>query len=705
MDTIKKHFSIFEITLVTTIISIHLYAAFSDAFNFPNLWFMRDDAYYYFKVAQNISEGLGSTFDGINPTNGYHPLWMLVCIPIFAFARFDLILPLRILLMVIALLNAATAVMIYRLVKSNLSRAVAMAAAAFWAFNYYIHSTVYEPGLETPLAAFAIVLFIYKLSQFETHRRIKTVATRQIIELAICATIAMFSRLDLVFLALIGGLWIIFRDEPIRLLLPLDILIIFASLTSSVAIRTGIALYNTTYAGFTIQMAILVLIFKVTSLYFLGAYQNPRTDSAAKIIRKIFIAITASSIISAALYLFLHQLGWGKDFPRTAFLIDWGYSLVLLSAIRLITRAAGASHHNRESDAQTITPIAQIKSMWKKWLTDGIAYYGILGGALTLYMLYNKISFGTSSPVSGQVKRWWGTLIETVYESPASDWPSFFGLSYRWAYDAWKPASNLFLWIAKIIYPLYPGSNTLDERYFMTIFAFAILAFFILFINIRRTKKNLSNMALIPLATSCGIQILSYTTTAYGGVKEWYWASQIVLITLAGSVLVDALLHPLQHLSWRILKGKIKPINFALELASIVLSIFLAYQFCNWVYSYMRYNSFPSDLPYMSVLPYIEENTSPGSIIGVTGGGNLGYFIHDRTIVNMDGLINSNEYFHALQNGEAPVYLRQHGVTILFASPRLLGFPPYNGQFAPYLENYSAYGGKNLIYLLDKPKY
>ena len=46
-------------------------------------------------------------------------------------------------------------------------------------------------------------------------------------------------------------------------------------------------------------------------------------------------------------------------------------------------------------------------------------------------------------------------------------------------------------------------------------------------------------MALIPLAAGCGIQILSYTTTAYGGVKEWYWVSQMVLVTLAGSVLLD----------------------------------------------------------------------------------------------------------------------------------------------------------------------
>ena len=38
-----------------------------------------DDAYYYFQVAQNVARGNGFSFDGLRPTNGYHPLWMMVC--------------------------------------------------------------------------------------------------------------------------------------------------------------------------------------------------------------------------------------------------------------------------------------------------------------------------------------------------------------------------------------------------------------------------------------------------------------------------------------------------------------------------------------------------------------------------------------------------------------------------------------------------
>ena len=45
-----------------------------------------DDAFYYFQTARHIVAGNGSTFDGTYPANGYHPLWMVVILPIAVFA-------------------------------------------------------------------------------------------------------------------------------------------------------------------------------------------------------------------------------------------------------------------------------------------------------------------------------------------------------------------------------------------------------------------------------------------------------------------------------------------------------------------------------------------------------------------------------------------------------------------------------------------
>jgi len=53
---------------------------FSFAF-FPSIRFLinftTDDSFFYIKTAYNFSMGYGSTFDLINPTNGYHPFWFL----------------------------------------------------------------------------------------------------------------------------------------------------------------------------------------------------------------------------------------------------------------------------------------------------------------------------------------------------------------------------------------------------------------------------------------------------------------------------------------------------------------------------------------------------------------------------------------------------------------------------------------------------
>jgi len=42
--------------------------------------FIVDDGYFYAQIARNIALSNGSTFNGVMPTNGYHPLWMLFCV-------------------------------------------------------------------------------------------------------------------------------------------------------------------------------------------------------------------------------------------------------------------------------------------------------------------------------------------------------------------------------------------------------------------------------------------------------------------------------------------------------------------------------------------------------------------------------------------------------------------------------------------------
>ena len=43
-----------------------------------------DDMFYYLCLARSVAEGRGAAVDGENPTNGFHPLWLLVLVPLHA---------------------------------------------------------------------------------------------------------------------------------------------------------------------------------------------------------------------------------------------------------------------------------------------------------------------------------------------------------------------------------------------------------------------------------------------------------------------------------------------------------------------------------------------------------------------------------------------------------------------------------------------
>ncbi len=103
------------------------------------------------------------------------------------------------------------------------------------------------------------------------------------------------------------------------------------------------------------------------------------------------------------------------------------------------------------------------------------------------------------------------------------------------------------------------------------------------------------------------------------------------------------------------------------------------------------------DQAYMDVVPFLEANTEEGALIGMTGGGNVGYFIQGRTIINMDGLINSYAYFQALRAGRGDEYLASIGLDYIFANPDILLNPPYNGQFDEWSRKVGEFGKKDLV--------
>jgi hypothetical protein len=681
-----KKFPWFETILIIVVMSISLYAALSDAQNLSWQWFTRDDAYYYFKVAQNISEGHGSTFDGINRTNGYHPLWMLICIPIFALARFDLILPLRVLLLVMSGLSVATGILLYRLVGRIFVPAIGAIVALFWVFSQDVLFTLYQNGLESGIAAFFIVLLVYKLYELEISWRKNDVSKKQIATLAVIAVLTMFSRLDLVFLAGIVGLWIILRGSPLRFFLPFDIASIVVVTLLAFIIRVDISGYYEE-VDVAITMIGLSLVVKIACAFLFGLYQHSMISNALELLKRLVLFTLAGSLLTGLLMLASLQIGIVLgSFSRLIILIDLGLTFVFFGISRFLffglqTREQLPSDPDRK-------PLDMLRTHWKKWVREGALYYGIVVGVLGIYMLWSKLVFGSSSPVSGQIKQWWASLPGRAYGGSSRDDLSFFGLSYLTDENAWRPISRIFGTWAERMWRVLP---VLDVwRYLLLLTLFAIVFYLILLINRKKSKTALAQMSLIPLLSGAWLQILYYSMLGYAAHKEWYWVSQLVITVLTFSLMLGILYTLIRRIPYRY--------GITWGLAAYV-GISMGASFWNLIRDMMPYNYWPADEAYMDIVPLLEENTEPGSMIGLTGGGNVGYFIHDRTVVNMDGLINSYPYFQALQAHQGGEYLYNVGLDYVLANPLILDQQPYKGQFNAYLEPLKVYyGGKQLMH-------
>ncbi|OQA45474.1 MAG: hypothetical protein BWY52_01309 [Chloroflexi bacterium ADurb.Bin325] len=119
-----------------------------------------DDAYYYFTIARNIAAGVGVSFDGLAPTNGFHPLWMLVNTLVWRLVGASQTLPVHIALTVGAIFDLVTMAGIWRLASALTRRSyLAGIAVLVYAWNPY-NLAASVNGLETSLGA---MLFVWSL--------------------------------------------------------------------------------------------------------------------------------------------------------------------------------------------------------------------------------------------------------------------------------------------------------------------------------------------------------------------------------------------------------------------------------------------------------------------------------------------------------------------------------------------------------------
>jgi len=157
-----------------------------------------DDAYYYFQIAWNISNGSGSTFDGLNPTNGYHPLWMAALVPIYRLVvdKYHALIAVKGLS---AFLWICSVFLVYRISATLRSPLVFLPALAVMMYKWGFWFSGMESTITLPLLLAFVWLYLKGSANSSEYPGLSWTQ-------GLLLALAVMGRLDLVFFVGIVGL-------------------------------------------------------------------------------------------------------------------------------------------------------------------------------------------------------------------------------------------------------------------------------------------------------------------------------------------------------------------------------------------------------------------------------------------------------------------------------------------------------------------
>ena len=674
--------------LLVLVLLFNIYTVFVPDNSLMN-WFSSDDSYYYFKVAQNIVAGKGVTFDGINPTNGFHPLWMLVCIAVFAIFNSNLILPLRALVVVAAVMSAASTFLVFRACRKYLSDVVALLAATCWAFLVPIHGAVVENGMETGLNALMTLLLINLVVDWDIARREDRDKPVQLLWVGVAAAAVLLSRLDNVFLVGMVGLFVTFRKERLPLWFWIDELAVAASALFSFILMQGLT-SDMRYTAGAYGVLAVALVVKPCVFALFGFYRRGQRFDFGSLLWKVILAVGVAMVGLSGVTLVLSRFDVVQVFPRSSLLIDLCLTLIFI----FITRALHLLWSQKNEGETTAWSFRNwLQTSWREWFQSGYKFFLPVVIALLAFMVWSYVNFQTAFPVSGTVKRWWGTLPATIYKSKV-DTLTFLGIAPSGSVDPWSLAFAPLKSAAVTLEDLLPGKE--EQPYYpmmlAEVFLLGVAVVVTLYSDRKFSSRALSGLWLAPLYLGCFLQILQYGATSYQNERPWYWVSEMIIIVLFGAILVECLYHLIRKLN---IPG------WVLNSVIGILCLFMIAQY--GVYAVQRFPLYVDAAhqeAYLDDIKQLEANTPPGAIIGSTGGGIVAYFVEDRTIVNLDGLMNSYAYYQSMTNGTTPQFLDKMGLQYVYGSAYLITYSdPYIWIFKDRLtpvENYNPVYGTQL---------
>ena len=210
---------------------------------------------------------------------------------------------------------------------------------------------------------------------------------------------------------------------------------------------------------------------------------------------------------------------------------------------------------------------------------------------------------------------------------------------------------------------------------------FLALAGGVLFFTRRRWLPYLGQGVLWPWLLAALIHGLYYDYIDHMGQRVWYWVGQMMFTHIFVAVLVEA---------WFFQRRRLRTVlrwdHWGWGVLALLVFVVPFYR-----QQWPRPSPYPPERHlYLDYARWVEAHTEPGSIVGATGAGSLGYFVKGRRVVGLDGLVGTAAYVQALEEGRMVEYWREKGLDYVLINKGLRQSPVYQG-LEPYLEGLDWY--------------
>ena len=354
-------------------------------------------------------------------------------------------------------------------------------------------------------------------------------------------------------------------------------------------------------------------------------------------------AMFTLSLLTLAVCLYMRDpQRWKWPLAALAFALPWvrlEYIAISL-AVTAVICAIEWSRQERRS-----LRLSAFANLWH-------AYIPLIGAAagILVYFAYNRLVFGTALPVNALTKRAWSQdkwELEGGYDFMQSFWKTLqIGVfDYKLLFALEICAYLLIVWRLAL------RSNSRRD--------WLLVAFLV----------GIFGLAAGHLAKFAQSVLITYPVTYPDYPESWYFVPAYLMTVLIIPVRLYIAIHLIRRFiapRWRITAYALRIVVFVAGTAFLLGRADFAGPF-KWVDNYSRGVHREFEIVNYMGAQVVNQTLPEGSVIGSWDAGVIGYFSR-FPVVNMDGLVNSYDYFHASHiaqtvEAEGMNFYRRYGIT------------------------------------------